>query len=337
MPTRPPSSSSSIVTRIKDSSQAISSAASEIATGNSDLSRRTEAAGSEPGRRPPPRWRNSPPRAPERRARPPGHQLGHWRTQRCLAGAGECGRPVVTTMSASQISSRRSPRSFGHRRHRLPDQHSGAHAAVEAARAGEQGRVSRSSPPNCAHPGPAFGRCRQEIKGLIDDSVSKVNDGSAWCRKLAPPWRDRRLGAAQSRTDIMAEISAASQEQSPVSNRSTRPLLQMDETTHQNAALVGRSHRRCPRWKSRPATSPMPCPFSSWTSMRWRLHTVVLPPHRAPPAHRSPPPGPRPPRARRHRTGRRRLAGNLISDAQPLSHKGPGASAPGLFHAQLPT
>ncbi|MGL6827350.1 methyl-accepting chemotaxis protein, partial [Xanthomonas hortorum] len=77
----------------------------------------------------------------------------------------------------------------------------------------------------------------KEIKGLIDDSVHKVAEGSALVRKAGATMADI-VASVQRVTDIMGEISAASQEQSAGIEQVNQTITQMDETTQQNAALV---------------------------------------------------------------------------------------------------
>ncbi|MEG1679829.1 MAG: methyl-accepting chemotaxis protein, partial [Stenotrophomonas sp.] len=77
----------------------------------------------------------------------------------------------------------------------------------------------------------------KEIKGLIDDSVGKVGEGSALVQQ-AGATMDEIVTSVQRVTDIMAEISAASQEQSAGIDQVNQTVMQMDETTQQNAALV---------------------------------------------------------------------------------------------------
>jgi methyl-accepting chemotaxis protein len=110
-------------------------------------------------------------------------------------------------------------------------------AAVEAARAGEQGRgfaVVASEVRSLAQRSAAAAK---EIKTLIGDSVEKVEEGS---KQVAEAGRtmDEIVGSVRRVTDIMGEITAASQEQTSGIEQINQAISQMDQVTQQNAALV---------------------------------------------------------------------------------------------------
>lgn len=110
-------------------------------------------------------------------------------------------------------------------------------AAVEAARAGEQGRgfaVVASEVRSLAH---RSATAAKEIKTLIDDSVTKVEDGSKLVERAGATMTEV-VASVRRVTDIVAEISSASQEQREGIEQIHRAITQMEQTTQQNAELV---------------------------------------------------------------------------------------------------
>ncbi|TGU70158.1 HAMP domain-containing protein [Geomonas terrae] len=110
-------------------------------------------------------------------------------------------------------------------------------AAVEAARAGEQGRGFAVVAAEVRSLAQRSAAAAKEIKSLIEDSVAKVQDGSRLVEEAGRTTQDI-VTSIKRVTDIMAEISAASIEQSSGIEQVNTAITQMDDVTQQNAALV---------------------------------------------------------------------------------------------------
>ncbi|WP_323152521.1 methyl-accepting chemotaxis protein [Stenotrophomonas maltophilia] len=226
-----------IVTDIKHASGNIHTAAAEIAAGNNDLSRRTEqqaanleetAASMEE--------LTSTVRQNAEHARQ-ANQLAIGAHTVASHGGSVVGQ-VVTTMGAIETSSRQIAEiisvidGIAFQTNILA-----LNAAVEAARAGEQGRgfaVVASEVRTLAQRSAAAAK---EIKALIEASVEQVGHGARRVREAGDTMAEI-VASVQRVTDIMAEISAASQEQSAGIEQVSQTVIQMDGTTQQNAALV---------------------------------------------------------------------------------------------------
>ena len=110
-------------------------------------------------------------------------------------------------------------------------------AAVEAARAGEQGRGFAVVADEVRNLAGRSAHAAKEIKNLINTSVERVEQGSVLVDQAGATMTDVVSGI-QRVTDIMGEISAASREQSEGVAQVGDAVMQMDQVTQQNAALV---------------------------------------------------------------------------------------------------
>ncbi|NUT59902.1 methyl-accepting chemotaxis protein [Herbaspirillum sp. C9C3] len=226
-----------IVTGVRRSTDSIATASGEIASGNMDLSSRTEQqAGSLEETASAMEEMTSTVRQNADNARQ-ANQLAATASQVALQGGEIVGR-VVTTMEEINQSSRKIVDIIG-----VIDGIAfqtnilALNAAVEAARAGEQGRgfaVVASEVRSLAQRSAAAAK---EIKGLISDSVAKVEGGSLLVAE-AGHTMEQVVSSVRSVTDIVGEISAASVEQSTGIEEINRAVGQMDQSTQQNAALV---------------------------------------------------------------------------------------------------
>ncbi len=226
-----------MVGEIRTAAHNIASASAEIAQGNTDLSQRTEEqAASLEETASSMEELTSTVRQNADNARQ-ANQLASGAREQAERGGEVVGR-AVSAMSEINQSSKKIADIIG-----VIDEIAfqtnllALNAAVEAARAGEQGRgfaVVAGEVRNLAQRSAAAAK---EIKALIKDSVEKVEDGTELVNQTGKALEEIVVSVKKV-SDIIAEIAAASQEQSAGIEQVNKSISQMDEVTQQNAALV---------------------------------------------------------------------------------------------------
>jgi methyl-accepting chemotaxis protein len=226
-----------IVAEVRTGTMSIAEASSEIASGNLDLSSRTEQQASSLGQTS--RSMHELTSTVQQNAdnARQANQLAAKASEVAVRG-GSVVSNVIETMGSITASSKKIVDIIG-----VIDGIAfqtnilALNAAVEAARAGEQGRgfaVVAAEVRNLAQRSAAAAK---EIKTLIGDSVGKVREGSNLVEQ-AGVTMEEVVASVRRVTDIMGEITSASQEQSAGIAQVNSTILEMDETTQQNAALV---------------------------------------------------------------------------------------------------
>lgn len=228
---------SEIVGRLRVATETINSASKEIASGNMDLSQRTEEQAAN--------LEQTAASMEELTSTVTQNAANATQANLLVIGASEVAvkggavvGQVVETMSSIKESSKKIVEiisvidGIAFQTNILA-----LNAAVEAARAGDQGRgfaVVASEVRSLAQRSAA---AAEEIKKLIGDSVGKVDTGT---RLVAEAGRTMGeiVSAVKRVTDIMGEITVASQEQSTGIEQVNLAVTQMDSVTQQNAALV---------------------------------------------------------------------------------------------------
>ena len=230
-----------MVAGIRQSTDGISTASSEVASGSMDLSHRTEQAASNLQRTASSMEQLSGTVRQTADAAQTANQLAHTASDTAKRG-GEVVQEVVQSMQKISEASQRIGDIIG-----VIDGIAfqtnilALNAAVEAARAGEQGRGFAVVAGEVRSLAGRSAEAAREIKQLIHTSVERVESGSALVDSAGRSMADI-VQSVQRVTDIIAEITAATGEQSAGISEVGQAVNQLDEMTQQNAALVEESN-----------------------------------------------------------------------------------------------
>jgi len=231
---------SGVLAQIRDASSSVRVAAEEIATGNHDLSGRTELTASS---------LQETSASMQQLTETVRHNADSARQANQLVAqasnvaqhGGQVVGNVVTTMDQINAASRKINDIIG-----VIDGIAfqtnilALNAAVEAARAGEQGRGFAVVAGEVRSLAQRSAEAAREIKTLINTSVEQVENGSRLVHDAGTTMNDI-VTSVQRVTDIMAEITASTNEQSTSINEVGQAVAQLDQMTQQNAALVEES------------------------------------------------------------------------------------------------
>jgi len=229
-----------IVARVRQNAESVATASAQIASGNNDLSARTEVQASA---------LQQTAASMEQLGAAVRHNADNARqadrlaqdASRVAGQGGDVVTQVVDTMRGIDDASRRIADIIG-----VIDAIAfqtnilALNAAVEAARAGEQGRGFAVVAGEVRSLAQRSAGAAREIRDLIAASVARVEQGTRFVGTAGETMAEV-VGAIRRVTGIVGEISVASQQQSQGVSQVGEAIAQMDQTTQQNAALVEQS------------------------------------------------------------------------------------------------
>ncbi len=228
---------SGLISEVRGSAETITTASQEIAQGNADLSQRTEEQASSLEEASSSMQELTSTVKQNADSARQANQLASSASDIAVKGGQAVGEVVQTMASISESSKKIADiisviDSIAFQTNILA-----LNAAVEAARAGEQGRGFAVVAGEVRNLAQRSANAAKEIKILIDDSVNKVDSGSRQVDQAGATMSEI-VQAVKRVTDIMAEIAAASNEQSEGIGQVNQAIIQVDDFTQQNAAMV---------------------------------------------------------------------------------------------------
>jgi methyl-accepting chemotaxis protein len=242
-----------VVGQVRSSSESIATSSAQIASGNQDLSQRTEQQSSNLQQTAAAMEQLTTTVKQNSDTARQANQLATSASAAAVAG-GEVVGQVVATMEEIATSSRKIADIIG-----VIDGIAfqtnilALNAAVEAARAGEQGRGFAVVAAEVRSLAQRSAGAAKEIKNLISASVDKVEVGTQLVDNAGKSM-DNIVAQVKRVTDLIAEISAASTEQTQGIGQVGDAVAQLDQTTQQNAALVEQSAAAAESMRQQAAT-----------------------------------------------------------------------------------
>lgn len=229
-----------VVGTVRESSDSIATGTRQIATGNADLSQRTEEQASNLQQTAASMEQLAVTVKQNADVAKQGTQLAGSASDAAVRGGVAVGQ-VVDTMEEITASSKKISDIIG-----VIDGIAfqtnilALNAAVEAARAGEQGRGFAVVATEVRNLAQRSASAAKEIKGLIGDSVAKVETGSRLVNDAGKSMEDI-VAQVKRVSDLLSELGAAAHEQTVGIDQVNGAVTQLDQVTQQNAALVEES------------------------------------------------------------------------------------------------
>jgi X-X-X-Leu-X-X-Gly heptad repeat protein len=226
-----------LIGQVRNGSETIATGASQIATGNTDLSSRTEEQAASLEETAASMEELTATVRQNTESAKQGNTLAANASEVAVRGGEVMGRVVHTMREISDSSAKVADIISTIEGIAFQTNILALNAAVEAARAGEQGRGFAVVAGEVRSLAQRAGTAAKEIKELINESVDRVTTGTEQVDEAGRTINEV-VTAVRRVTDLMGEIAAASSEQQKGIEQVNSAVIQMDQVTQQNAALV---------------------------------------------------------------------------------------------------